>query len=285
VVKDTRRDVGISRLRVMNPQRITSAESLNELELHSIAVHIYATVPHIDRIFGDYESAIPRLQKMIATADIAEMKISNMDLQANILEHAHAAASSSPSSSETPAPIGLAKVLYTRGVPSNLCMFLLTGLVTVYSGVDAFRVTVGPWSVLGQERLLHPAADNVPFVPDFTAVAASKSIKYLVLRPSKVLDSFEVSPSDSGSNSAPGTPTHSRGKSNHAEYMKFGDPNKRGYQLTHFVRRTSKPAVLKQSDPDSPSTTLVVPPRRSEVTAKADTGPAPAIDDASLSQL
>lgn len=228
VIKDKKRDVGISRRRLINPSLINSAAGLSDLELESIAVHIYASVPQLDQAWGSYEEAIPKLRQLVASASIIEISLSQYDVQ-DFRTKKISKSSARDIISAISNASGL-NSLYTRGEHSDLCIFLLSGEVHVVAGRDKFKVTVGPWSVLGQEILIHP--DHVGFIPEFSAVVASKSAKYLVLQPGLLKRNDDISPSTSALS---GSPSISGGNSTQQETE---------YKLT---RKNSRSLLLKRN--------------------------------------
>jgi hypothetical protein len=185
----------LSTLRLFHPSQILDVTSLTEQEIHTIAVHIFATVPRIDAAFGDYDVAIPKLCRLLSTAIVAEVSVSNEELisstrrmhggcAATINRHFGSVApttTSAESSTKSAAPSTQpVKILYTRGVPTSKCIFILSGVVNVFSGDDEFKTTLGPWTVIGQHCLQDP--ESPAFTPDFTAVVASRKVKYLSLK-------------------------------------------------------------------------------------------------------
>ncbi len=59
-------------------------------------------------------------------------------------------------------------LLYESGIPTDICILVLSGKVTVLAGAEKFRSDVSAWSVLGGNSLTDPL-----YKPDFTAFVSS----------------------------------------------------------------------------------------------------------------
>jgi hypothetical protein len=79
-------------------------------------------------------------------------------------------------------------LLYTKGVPDEVCTLILAGKVTVLVGADEFRSDVSSWSLLAAGAL-----DNPDYTPDFSAFVSSGPCRCIRLTRSRFASAVDAS--------------------------------------------------------------------------------------------
>jgi hypothetical protein len=79
-------------------------------------------------------------------------------------------------------------LLYTKGVPDEVCTLILAGKVTVLVGADEFRSDVSAWSLLAAGAL-----DNSDYTPDFSAFVSSGPCRCIRLTRSRFASAVDAS--------------------------------------------------------------------------------------------
>jgi CRP-like cAMP-binding protein len=148
VVKDKRREICTSKMRLLNPSMFESSQRLSEKEVSAITAHLATNVPCIANVFKNDAEIIREVVRSATVVDVDNMNTSD----------------------------GKPDYLYKRGDVANFCILVLSGRVMVLAGKDNFKAELGPWSAIGQDCLV---AANGSFTPDFDAFVSSGRAKYL----------------------------------------------------------------------------------------------------------
>ncbi|CAE8718212.1 unnamed protein product [Polarella glacialis] len=87
-----------------------------------------------------------------------------------------------------PQLVGRREELYSRGQMPSYVTLVLQGAIRVTSGEDQYESTVGPWGLLGMQRL-----SQKDYVCDFTAVAVTDGCLVLKIHYERYLRALEIS--------------------------------------------------------------------------------------------
>lgn len=169
VTEVSSRDRDFARLKLLHGKLNDSCLTFDEVK--AIASHLTSNVAGFDKVLhacnphlGDHQFTQTELQEVIVRSELVEHeRVTTQDML----------------SSKTPAHEDL---LYQRGVQSTECTLVLSGKVMVLAGKDQFRSELGPWSLLGSDCL----ADEIGFVPDYTAFVSSENARLLKIRRSNL---------------------------------------------------------------------------------------------------
>jgi hypothetical protein len=171
VVKDSKREMGMARMRLLNPSMFEQSQRLSQEEVDAITAHLMSNVPSVANVFQNDKDSI---LEVVRNAIVVEV---NQDL-----EHSNLVNKANDKNMD---------YLYERGVLSNHCILLLSGKITVLAGKDNFKAELGPWSALGQDCLM---GENGSFIPDFSAYVTSIHAKYLKIASRATTDQERVAP-------------------------------------------------------------------------------------------
>ena len=141
--KEVRKDIlpDWSKLRLLDAKIVD--ETLSEDEVRAVAAHLRQNYSSTVEDISDQQ-----LKRMIGATSVTELD----EVQKE-------------AGDDLPAP---SKLLYEKGMKSNVCTLVLQGKITVLAGEDNFRSDISSWSVLATGALREKN-----YTPDFSAYVSS----------------------------------------------------------------------------------------------------------------
>jgi metal transporter CNNM len=210
-----------ARLRLLDSKIIDG--SLTESEVQAVTAHLRVNYADSVKLLTDVQ-----LRRLVAATPVSQLATAEREIGKELPDD----------------------LLYKKNEPSDECLLILSGKVTILVGSENFRSDLSAWSVLGRAALQTPT-----FTPDFTAYVSDGPCKCLRFKHNRFADAVDASAierhiadskfdsngvptTDTGSVVSGGGDTHSMGSAE--------APNRREKLIANIFRKGSS-TVLEES--------------------------------------
>jgi metal transporter CNNM len=148
-----------ARLRLLDSKIIDG--SLSESEVQAVTAHLRVNYADSVKLLTDVQ-----LRNLVAATPVSQLATAEREVGKEIPD----------------------ELLYKKNEPSDECLLILSGKVTILVGSENFRSELTAWSVLGRAALATPT-----FTPDFTAYVSDGPCKCLRFSHNRFVEAVDAS--------------------------------------------------------------------------------------------
>eukprot|EP00980_Cylindrotheca_fusiformis_P006542 scaffold1384_cov116-Cylindrotheca_fusiformis.AAC.20 len=148
-----------ARLRLLDSKIIDG--TLSESEVQAVTAHLRVNYAPTVSLLTDFQ-----LRRLVASTPVTQLNAAERTVGKELPDD----------------------LLYEKDKPSDECLLILSGKVTILVGSENFRSELSAWSVLGKAAL-----ENSNFTPDFTAYVSDGPCKCLRFRHKEFVEAVDAS--------------------------------------------------------------------------------------------